>query len=148
MSSSADSEPEMSGMSGRARRDWKKVNDDFRYVHRRMISLKSRTKNIILTFNDLISTADAGRSFDQARSVEFLTGLGIFFVPFSFTSGLFSMNERYLSGGSQFGIYWAVALPLFLGAFLVAVMMRFWQDLLAYLKMKWVKHIDIVITDS
>jgi hypothetical protein len=103
--------------------NWNRYEEDFRYVHRRMASLKKRTNDLISSVNGLIGILETKRSLDEAKGVRTLTIVGMLFLPLSFTTGLLSMDQDYSPGGSHFWVFWAIAVPLislcFFGAYLV-----------------------------
>ncbi|OCK96116.1 uncharacterized protein K441DRAFT_53576 [Cenococcum geophilum 1.58] len=48
----------------------------------------------------------------EVKCVKSLTLAGLIFIPLIYTSGLFSMNDRYIPGASHFWRYFAVSLPM------------------------------------
>ena len=96
-------------------------DEDFRYVHRRMLNLKSRTYDLLSAVNGFMNLLEAQRSLEEAKSVKTLTILGIFFVPLAFASGLFSMGDNFAPGKSQFWVYWVVAVPLVVFVFFCTI---------------------------
>jgi len=101
-------------MSTDAARSWSSCDEDFRYVRRRLWDMKKRTNDLVLSLNGVISIIEIKRSLEEAKSLKTLTILGMLFVPLSFSSTLFSMNQAYIPGGSHFWVYLAVAIPLVL----------------------------------
>lgn len=97
---------------------------DFQYVHRRMLNLKDRTRDLLSSVNGFMSVLEARRSLQEAKSVKMLTILGILFLPFAFTSGILSMGDNFAPGKSKFWVYWAVSGPFILLLFLIAILTR------------------------
>ena len=112
---------------------WSECHNDFRYVHRRMLNLKTRLFELITSANGLIGlveaiksveAADASRratdasteatkaSLGEAKATRTLTVIGVLFLPFSFTAGLLSLGQDYAAGQPRFWIYWTVSLTI------------------------------------
>lgn len=74
--------------------------------------------------NTLNSTARVSKqsnqsSDDNQRSLDRVTYLGGFLLPFSIVSGVLSMNADYEPGSSRFWVFWALSSPLAILAILV-----------------------------
>jgi Mg2+ and Co2+ transporter CorA len=117
-----------SASSSRLTRNWYDCDDDFRYVNEKMLALKTRAADIVTALHGFIgileaqlSVEQAQRSLQEAKSVRRVTLLGMFFVPFAITSGLFSLSPNYSPGESKFWVYWVIAIPLVVLVFGVAV---------------------------
>ena len=67
-----------------------------------------------------LSVIEAKRSVREAKSVKTLTLIAMIFIPLAFTSGLFSMSDKYIPGGSNFWIFFATSIPLVILVFVVA----------------------------
>lgn len=168
---------------------WTSCDEDFRYIHRKMTSLKDRMYELITSANGLIGLVQAQRSVKateasvkaaeasvkateatrdaaeastqatnatlvatqestnatkatlkaaeaseasekasaeaaksslaEAKAVRALTVVGMLYLPLTFTSALFSMGQDYGPGQGKFWVYWAVALPAGILAFIV-----------------------------
>jgi hypothetical protein len=108
------------------RADWKSCDRDFQYIHYRLKTLKIRVDLFMNSITGLAGIAgnrhalhEAKRSLQETMRIKTLTLLGMVFLPLAFCTGLFSMSEQYLPGGSSFRIYLAVAIPLVVGVFLL-----------------------------
>jgi hypothetical protein len=88
------------------------AEDDFIQLSHGLRGLKEEIKTVTSSITGLLSI------YETKRMKE-LTNLGMLFLPLAFTSGLFSMTGNYAPGGSSFGVYWAVAVPLVSLMFLV-----------------------------
>lgn len=108
--------PDIDALTGKDR--WSTCDEDFRYVHQRMLTMKKRTNELISSVNGLIAIVEAKRALSQARTLTMLTIIGVLFLPLGFTSALFSMGQNYGPGQSQFWVYWVVAVPLVCLAFI------------------------------
>ncbi|KAG8528225.1 uncharacterized protein KY384_007142 [Bacidia gigantensis] len=104
--------------------DWAACEKDFHLINRKLIGLKQRANALISSLTGLAgilgnrqTLKEASRSLHEAKSVKILTFLGMMFAPLFLTSGIFSMSEKYLPGGSFFWVYIAVAVPLVLLVF-------------------------------
>jgi hypothetical protein len=112
---------------------WNQCHNDFRYVHRRMLNLRTRIFELITSANGLIGLVEAQKSVDaaiasqlatkasteatkaslgEAKAARTLAVIGVLFLPFSFTASLLSLGQDFEPGQSRFWIYWAVALPI------------------------------------
>jgi Mg2+ and Co2+ transporter CorA len=112
------------------------------YIHHRFNTLKRRTDNLVNSAIGLagivsnktaireaeLSLREARRSIREAKNVKVLTVIAMFFIPLAFTSGLFSMGDRFSPGSDQFWVFWAVSVPLVLGVFVVAWVMQLGYD--------------------
>ena len=90
-------------------------DDDFWHIYKGLLDLKQQTADLVSRIISIMeskrSIKAANMSIEEARAVRVLTVLGVLFVPSSFTTGLFSMNEKYLPGAATFWIYLTVAIP-------------------------------------
>jgi CorA-like Mg2+ transporter protein len=120
----------------------KACDQDFLYLHHRFSTLKRRTDNLVNSAIGLagivsnktaireaeLSLREARRSIREAKNVKVLTVIAMFFIPLAFTSGLFSMSDRFSPGSDQFWVFWAVSVPLVLSVFVVAWVMQLGYD--------------------
>ena len=67
----------------------------------------------------LIQAIDSRRSLTETINISRLTYLALSFIPLTFVSGLFSMNDNIAPGGKLFGLYFAVSIPLCIIVFLI-----------------------------
>ncbi len=67
----------------------------------------------------LIQAIDSRKSLTETISISRLSYLALSFIPLTFVSGLFSMNESIAPGGKLFGLYFAVSIPLCILVFLI-----------------------------
>lgn len=107
--------------------DWKSCDKDFQYIHYRLKVLKASLDVLNNSITGLAGIAgnrqallEAKRSLKEAKGIKTLTLLGMVFIPLAFSTGLFSMNDRYLPGTASFWIYFAVSIPLIVAVFLAA----------------------------
>ncbi|KIX06778.1 uncharacterized protein Z518_04754 [Rhinocladiella mackenziei CBS 650.93] len=84
-------------------RDWTSSRPDFVHLSTRFAKLKRRSASLLTSFTNLASIVGNRQSLSEARSVRALTYLGLTFVPLSFVTSLFSMNDAYLPGSSSSG---------------------------------------------
>jgi hypothetical protein len=125
-----------SASAGQGRkRDWKNCDRDFQCIHYRLKTLKIRVDLFINSITGLAGIAgnrhalhEARRSLQETMRIKTLTLLGMVFLPLAFCTGLFSMNDHYLPGTSSFWIYWAVAIPLIVGVFLLTFLIGLGYD--------------------
>ena len=114
---------------------WISCKKDSHLIRRKFLGLKNRSDAMTSSFAGLAGILgnrqalnEAQRSLHEARSVKILTLLGMFFLPLSFTSGLLSMNDKYLPGETQFWIYFVLAVPLVLAVFGAMYLVKMGSD--------------------
>jgi CorA-like Mg2+ transporter protein len=107
--------------------DWRNCDRDFQYIYHRLKALKARVdvlNNSITGLAGIIGNQqallEAKRSLKEAKGIKTLTLLGMVFIPLAFSTGLFSMNDRYLPGAASFWIYPAISIPLLVIVFSAA----------------------------
>ena len=114
--------------------DWKACELDFRWIYDqltlrrddydRLTRSMSALVGIIGTRQALEETRlqkeETMRALREAKSTKTLTVIAMAFAPMALTSQWFSMSD-FQPGGRQFWVYFAVALPLTLFVFIVAV---------------------------
>jgi CorA-like Mg2+ transporter protein len=112
--------------------DWTSCRTDFQVIHYRLKTLRSRVEMSINSITGLAGIAgngqaliEAKRSLKEAKNIKALTLIGMVFIPLAYSTGLFSMNDRYLPGTALFWVYFAVSVPLIVVVSLVAYLMGF-----------------------
>lgn len=109
------------GKSERGRRDeMQSLVEDFEVIAANIAGAGTRLENMLPVVTSLVQIIDARQSFAETTNISRLTILALVFVPLSFVSSLFSMNEDNKPGGKQFWVFFAVAVPLTLLVFVVA----------------------------
>lgn len=80
-------------------------------------------------FLNKVSVREAERGVEQNRMVLLLAVVATFFLPISTTSTVLNMSGDWAPWGSDFGLFWAITLPL--SALLMALLlaMRFWPSI-------------------
>jgi hypothetical protein len=133
---------------------WTESNRDFQYIYHRLQTLKARTDHLVTSTIGMagivgnkqalreaeLSLKEARRSIREAKSVKTLTIIAMFFIPLAWTSGLFSMSEKYTPGAKYFWVYFIVSLPLVLVVFAAAGMMQMGYDDTAVWSFKTLKE--------
>ena len=112
-------------------KSWQTGDRDFYIIQRKLLSMSNRSNDLLASFTGLAgiignrkALKEANRSLQEAKSVKILTFLGMLFLPLSLTSGLLSMGGDYSPGGSQFWIYFAIAIPLTMCVFGVVFLVK------------------------
>lgn len=80
---------------------------------------------------EIASLSETKRSFREAKNVKTLTLIGMVFIPLAFICGLFrlfSMDDKFIPGLSEFWIYWVTAVPLIVVVFLGAAVANLGYD--------------------
>jgi Mg2+ and Co2+ transporter CorA len=94
--------------------------EDFEVICTKIEDAGRRLENMLPVVTSLVQIIDARRSFAETTNISRLTILALTFVPLSFVSSLFSMNDYNAPGARGFWVYFAVAIPITLLVFLVA----------------------------
>lgn len=79
----------------------------------------SRLESLVSIPTSQFQAIDSRRSLIETIIISRLTYLALSFIPLTFVSGLFSMNDNIASGGKFFGLYFAVSTPLCTLVFLI-----------------------------
>lgn len=115
--------------------DWKAWELDFRWIYDQLALRRDDYDRLTRSMSALASIIgarqalqetrlqkeDTMRSLREAKSTKTLTVIAMAFAPMALTSQLFSMSDLFQPGGKEFWIYFAVALPLTLFVFIVAI---------------------------
>ncbi|KAG5762758.1 hypothetical protein H9Q72_009158 [Fusarium xylarioides] len=88
------------------------VTPDIEEVIGQMSELQERTDRLTAMVVAAISIADSHRSLEENSNVARLTWLATIFIPLSFVTGLFSMQEDIAKLRVTFGWYFACAIPV------------------------------------
>ncbi|KAJ5170292.1 uncharacterized protein N7500_003075 [Penicillium coprophilum] len=99
---------------------WNLLIADIKYCEDQIVqhSRSLEAMNPIIT--SLVQLMDSHKSISQAEDVRRLTYIAMAFIPLTFITGIFSMNESYGPGSDRFWVYWAVALPT--AAFIMGIL--------------------------
>ncbi|KAH6669879.1 hypothetical protein B0J14DRAFT_565652 [Halenospora varia] len=86
------------------------ITEDYQYIAEMVEIYGRRLENMIPVLTSVIQISDTQRSLREAANVTRLTNLALLFVPLSFVTGLFSMND----GVSRMGLthFFDVAIPM------------------------------------
>ena len=98
------------------------LRQDFAFLADQAKSYSQHLNNMLPVVTSLISIVDTRRSFAQTANITRLTFLALFFVPLTYISSLFSMNNAVAPGSQAFWVYFAVAIPLTVLVFAVALL--------------------------
>lgn len=85
---------------------------DFEILLSNIENLQVRADRIMAVVTASMSIEESKKVFEQNRSLARLTWLAVTFVPLSFVSSLFSMNNNLSTLSQSFWIFSAVAIPL------------------------------------
>jgi hypothetical protein len=95
-----------------------RMKKDFDIVMEGLVELYERTERIATVATAVTSIEESRRAMDQNRALGRLTYLAVVFAPLSFISSFFSMAPQLSDLGQTFWIYFTVAIPISLIAFL------------------------------
>lgn len=96
------------------------LTEDYKQIALSIDTYSRRLEALVSITTSLIQTIDCRRSLTETRNISRLTYLALSFIPLTFVSGLFSMNDTIALGGRLFGLYFAVSIPLCIIVFLIA----------------------------
>ncbi|KAI1213574.1 uncharacterized protein F4807DRAFT_470863 [Annulohypoxylon truncatum] len=88
------------------------LREDFRYLSTQIEHYSRALEFILPVATTTMQLAEARRSIIEAANVRYLTYIALVFVPLTFASSLFSMQEGFIPGQGNFWIYATVAVPL------------------------------------
>ncbi|KAI9690068.1 MAG: hypothetical protein M1820_010046 [Bogoriella megaspora] len=88
------------------------IREDYEYLSTNMDESGRRLENMLPVVTSLVQIVDSQRSFAETANISRLTVLALIFVPLSFISSLFSMNDVNRPGGPYFWVYFVVAIPV------------------------------------
>jgi Mg2+ and Co2+ transporter CorA len=106
---------------------------DFQLVLRDIDAIQARINNIVSVATALQSIEESRRAMQQNRNVTRLTYLATIFIPPTFVCGILSMVPDVTSLRTTFWIFFTIAIPVTIVAFVVA---DFWH-LQSKLKELW-----------
>ena len=86
--------------------------EDYNQIASSIDSYSHNLEGLISIATSLIQAIDSRRSLTETISLSRLSYLALSFIPSTFVSGLFSMNDSIAPGGKLFGLYFAVSIPL------------------------------------
>ncbi|KAI0134663.1 hypothetical protein BJ170DRAFT_211033 [Xylariales sp. AK1849] len=96
-----------------------RMKKDFEIVAHGIEELYERTERIATVATAVTSIEESRRAMDQNRALGRLTYLAVIFAPLSFISSFFSMSNDLSGLGQTFWIYFTVAIPVSIIAFLL-----------------------------
>ena len=93
-------------------RDWRDGVPDFTWLAAELDALTQRAAKLLDAFASLSSLVGTRESLREAGSASTLAFAGLIFVPLSLVASILSLPDPYSPHRSQFGMYWALALPI------------------------------------
>lgn len=95
------------------------IREDYEQIAFGIDTYSRRLEAMVSTATSLIQATDSRRSLTEAVNISRLSYLAVAFIPLTFVSGIFSMNESLAPGGRLYGLYFAVSIPLCIIVFLI-----------------------------
>ena len=95
------------------------LTEDYKHISLSIETYSRRLEALVSIATSLIQAIDCRRSLTETINISRLTYLALSFIPLTFVSGLFSMNDNIAPGGKIFGLYFAVSIPLCILVFLI-----------------------------
>ena len=96
------------------------IRQDYEQVAFNLDAYSRRLEVMVSVDTSLVQAIDCGRSLIETMNISRLTYLALIFIPLTFVSGLFSMNDQIAPGGKLFGLYFGISIPLCILVFLIA----------------------------
>ncbi|KAG7001407.1 hypothetical protein G7Y79_00032g067600 [Physcia stellaris] len=93
---------------------------DFSHIAATFEAYNSRLIDMAPIVTSTIQVIDSQRALIETANISRLTHLAMVFVPLTFVTGLFSMNDNIAPGGKAFWLYFVVAIPLCLVVYFLA----------------------------
>ena len=88
------------------------LTEDYEHIALNIDTYSHRLEGLICISTSLIQAIDSRRSLTETISISRLSYLALSFIPLTFVSGIFSMNDNIAPGGKCFWLYFAVSIPL------------------------------------
>jgi hypothetical protein len=104
---------------------WTSLQEDYEYLALSLINQGKQLEATVPLVTTYLQLAESRRAYLETKNVSRLTTVALVFVPLSFVSSLFSMNEVFTPGGSRFWLYFVVAFPVLVLALLIARSLTF-----------------------
>ena len=95
------------------------IRKDYQQISSSVDNYSHRLEIMVSIATSLIQTIDCRRSLTETMNISRLSYLALAFIPMTFVSSLFSMNSDVAPGGKNFGLYFAVSIPLSVLVYLV-----------------------------
>ena len=95
------------------------LREDYEQIALDLDTYTCRLQSMVSANTSLIQANDSRRSLTETMNISRLTYLALGFIPLTFVSGIFSMNDNIAPGGRLFGLYFAVSIPLSIIVFLI-----------------------------
>ena len=95
------------------------MREDYEQIAFGIDTYSRRLEAMVSIATSLIQATDSRRSLAETVNISRLSYLALIFIPLTFVSGLFSMNDNIAPGGILFGLYFAVSVPLSIVVFLI-----------------------------
>lgn len=96
------------------------IRQDYEQLALDLGAYSHRLEAMVSVATSLVQAIDCRRSLIKTINISRLTYLALIFIPLTFVSGLFSMNDRNAPGGNLFRVYFAISIPLCILVFLIA----------------------------
>lgn len=95
------------------------LTEDYKHISLSIDTYSRRLEGLVSIATSLVQAVDSRRSLTETMNISRLSYLALSFIPLTFVSGLFSMNDNIAAGGRLFGLYFAVSVPLSILVFLI-----------------------------
>ena len=95
------------------------LTEDYNQISLSIDAYNRRFEALVSIATSLIQAMDSRRSLTETINISRLSYLALIFIPLTFVSSLFSMNDSIAPGGKIFGLYFAVSIPLCILVFLI-----------------------------
>lgn len=105
--------------------------EDYEHIALTIDTYSRRLEAMVPVVTSMIQIVDSQQALKVTANIARLTYLALVFMPLTFVSGLFSMNDHIKPGGREFWVYLVVAIPVSIIVFFVARPPRRFVDFIA-----------------
>lgn len=99
---------------------WDGLKADYAHLARNLLQHGKQLKATVPLFTVYLQMLESRYAYSETKNISRLTVLALIFVPLSFVSSLFSMNEAFGPSGPRFWVFFTVALPISILVLLIA----------------------------
>ena len=96
------------------------IRQDYEQIALNLVAYSRRLEGMVSVDTLLVQAIDFRRSLQETMTMSRLTDLALIFIPLTFVSSLFSMNDQLSPGVGIFGLYFAISIPLCILVVLIA----------------------------
>ncbi|KAF2106668.1 hypothetical protein BDV96DRAFT_507425 [Lophiotrema nucula] len=100
--------------------DWEALLEDYEHIGAEVEEHGHRLEAMIPVVTSAVQLVESRRSLIETANVTRLTVLALIFIPLTYIASIFSMSDQFGPSGSEFWVYFTVAVPVTLIVILIA----------------------------